>query len=101
MTFAEFIDDNTWVLILFIFPVLYIISRDIVRAIHGYREKKFREKELIESEQRMYELIKESDQNKEELVQRLKDLKDRVEESRDFMQSEIDKQRDEEEKKGN
>ncbi|MBA95230.1 MAG: hypothetical protein CMP21_05720 [Rickettsiales bacterium] len=93
MAVVDFIKNNS-VYIAIILPVAYFVFRDLYAA---YRERRNLEKNkqaIIESEKRIYELIKQTDQNKVDLINQLASLKKKVDSSLSDIDNEInDKQK--------
>ena len=94
MGITDFITQNS-VYLAILLPITYFVVKDLYTA---YRERKNLEKHkkaMIESERRIFELIKQSDKNKVDLINKLSSLKDTI----DGSISEIDKESDDKEKK--
>ena len=78
MQVSEFIMENILLFIIAAAPLLYFIIRDIVSYFREKSKLKESKKALIESEKRIYELLKKSDQNKADLVNQVMQMKNQV-----------------------
>ena len=78
MQVSEFIMENILLFIIAATPLLYFIIRDIVSYFREKSNLKESKKALIESEKRIYELLKKSDQNKADLVNQVRQMKSQV-----------------------
>ncbi len=94
MSFFDYIEKYS-ILLAILLPVLYLFTRDFYAAYRSRRNFKRHKQSLIESEKRIIELIKQSDQNKVDLIKNLSSLKNKI----DGSIADIDKQVNDEKEK--
>ena len=94
MSFFDYIEKYS-ILLAVLLPVLYFITRDFYAAYRSRKNFERHKQSIIESEKRIIELIKQSDQNKVDLINNLSSLKNKI----DGSIADIDKQVDDEKEK--
>ena len=97
MTIADLINQRPWILTVAVLFIAYIVIRDTIRFIYAYKEKKRKEKDLIDSEKRIHNLIKETNLNRQDLVEGLQKLRENIVDSQQMIQDKINEQQEEEE----
>ncbi len=94
MSVFDYIEKYS-ILLAVLLPVLYFITRDFYAAYRSRKNFERHKQSLIESEKRIIELIKQSDQNKVDLINNLSSLKNKI----DGSIADIDKQVNDEKEK--
>lgn len=72
-----FIQENSFIFLL-ILPVAYIVIRDITGVIKGKKQKKADEIRMKESEERIVDLMKQLEINREDLIKQLSTIQRKI-----------------------
>ena len=90
MPLSEIIIDNYILLFLLLLPVIYFIARDIIGIFYHKKSSKLQKQRIIESEQKIFKLLQESDTQKAELIKNLIDLRKKVANDIDKVNQKLD-----------